>query len=227
MKTAIIYARVSTLEQANNGNSLAHQEAKLRQYCEFMNFDNVIVKIDSGISGKSTKRPAFQETMELVRGGDIAAVVVYSLSRFARNTADTLESVETFTKYGTSFHSLSEKIDTESPTGRFFLTVMSGLAQLERETTVQRITDVLQHKKANGERVGQIPFGYQLAQDGRTLEPHADEQRAIEIVNELHANGESLQKIADKLNSMNILNKKGEPSKWQKTQIYRILQKAA
>lgn len=215
------------MEQANNGNSMEHQEAKLRAYCSLMNYDKVILKMDNGISGKSTKnRTGFQEVMELVETGDIAAVIVYSLSRFARNTKDTLQVIEVLRNNGVSFHSLTERIDTDSPTGRFFLTVMAGLAELERETTVQRITDVLQHKKLNSERTGQIPFGYNLSSDGVHLVKNENEQKAITIVNELHASGESYQSIANKLTELNITNKKGIV-KWNKTQVYRILSKAA
>lgn len=212
--------------QVEDGFSLAAQEAKLRAYANLNGYENVTLLVDAGLSGKTTKRPAFLKMMEMVRAEKVGAVIVYSLSRFARNTKDTLENIEELNKRGVSFHSFTEKIDTNSPTGRFFITILSGLAQLESEIIGERVTNGQQEAKKQGKRIGQIPFGFQLAEDGETLEPNAYEQESIRIINELRADGETLQAIATKLEEMEIRNKSGNV-KWNTTQIHRIVKQAA
>ena len=145
---AILNIRVSTSKQVEQGASLNTQEAKLRQYAGFHDFDQVEVIADEGLSGKTTARPGFQRLMDTMRAKGVDAVIVYSLSRFARNTIATLEAIEVMNRRGVAFHSLTENIDTTSPVGRFFLTTLAGLAQLEREQIGERTRAVLQHMKS-------------------------------------------------------------------------------
>lgn len=88
------------------------------------------------ISGKNTDRPELKAMMEFVREGD--AVIVESISRFARNTRDLLELIERLQEKGVEFISIKEAIDTTTPTGKFMLTVFAAVAELEREYTLQR-----------------------------------------------------------------------------------------
>lgn len=223
---AAIYIRVSTTMQVNEGVSLDAQTTKLLQYCELNNFEVMEIISDAGLSGKNTNRPGYLKLMELVKSKQIDAVVVYSLSRFARNTVDTLESINTMNKKGVQFHSFTEKIDTSSSIGRFFLTTIASLSQLEREQLAERTTAALQYKKTQNERVGQIPFGWQLCSDGVHLEHNQAEQQAIKFIKDLHATGFSYNEIAMELELRQITNKSGIV-KWNKTQIYRIINKAA
>ena len=194
---AILYIRVSTSKQVEQGASLDTQEAKLRQYAGFHDFDQVEVIADEGLSGKTTARPGFQKLMESVRCKEVDAVIVYSLSRFARNTIATLEAIEVMNKRGVAFHSLTESIDTTSPIGRFFLTTRAGLAQLEREQIGERTRAVLQHMKSIGERVGQIPFGSK--DDNGAIIPDENEQAAIALIGKLRSEGLSCRAIATRL----------------------------
>jgi hypothetical protein len=93
-------------KQVEQGASLEAQEATLRQYASFHGFDEVEVIADEGLSGKTTARPGFQKVMDAVRAKTTEAVVVYSLSRFARNTIATLEAIEMMNKRGVAFHRL-------------------------------------------------------------------------------------------------------------------------
>lgn len=221
---AILYIRVSTAKQVKEGDSLEMQENKLRKYAELKGFDEIEVITDAGLSGKNDNREGYQKVMEAIKEKKTNAVIVYSLSRFARNTMDTLNAINLMTKKRVAFHSLTENIDTTSPMGNFFITVMAGLAELERKQIGERTKAVLQTKRDKGERVGQIPFGKKLDKKTGKLVDHKTEQRAIEIVKELHKNGLSYAKIADELEQRNLFNKSGRAN-WNKTQVFRILQK--
>jgi len=118
------YVRVSTREQ-----NTARQDALMAQ----LGVDEVYV---DKVIGKNTDRPQLQDMMAFVRKDD--TVVVESISRFARNTRDLLELVETLNCKNVQFISQKENIDTATPTGRFMLTVFAAVAELERESIRQR-----------------------------------------------------------------------------------------
>jgi len=103
-------------------------------------------------SGKDTKRPQLQSLMDTVQAGDI--IIVESISRFARNTKDLLNLVENLIKKNVEFISLKEHIDTTSPTGRFMLTVLGAVSQLEREYILQRQAEGIMAAKARGVKLG-------------------------------------------------------------------------
>ena len=138
------YIRVSTQEQ-----NTMRQEALM----EALGVDEVYI---DRMSGKNTNRPELQKMMEYVRKGD--AVIVESISRFARNTRDLLELVERLTVKGVEFVSKKEAIDTTTPTGKFMLTVFGAVAELEREYILQRQREGIAIAKANGVYKGRKPI---------------------------------------------------------------------
>lgn len=120
------YIRVSTQHQ-NTG----------RQHEDFSAKGITIDKLyEEKISGKNTERPQLKAMLQYVREGD--TVYAESFSRLARSTRDLLEIVEDLTSKGVQFVSLKENVDTSTPHGKFMLTVFAGLAQLERDTILQR-----------------------------------------------------------------------------------------
>lgn len=120
------YIRVSTQHQ-NTG----------RQHEDFSAKGITIDKLyEEKISGKNTDRPQLKAMLQYVREGD--TVYAESFSRLARSTRDLLEIVEDLTSKGVQFVSLKENVDTSTPQGKFMLTVFAGLAQLERDTILQR-----------------------------------------------------------------------------------------
>jgi site-specific DNA recombinase len=155
------------------------------------------------------KRAGLQAAIDAVCacGG---VLVVYSLSRLARNTRETLELGERLSKAGADLVSLSEKIDTTSAAGKMVFRMLAVLAEFERDQVSERTTMALQYKKAQGEKLGgRIPYGRQLAADGVHLEAHAAEQAVIAIARELHQAGLSSRKIAARLAEQGMYSRAG------------------
>lgn len=216
---AIIYLRVSTAKQAQEGVSLEAQEAKARAWCDFNDYEVKAVHIDAGISGKrADNREGLQNALSDCENG--AALVVYSLSRLARSTKDTIEISERLEKQGADLVSLSEKIDTTTAAGKMVFRLLAVMAEFERDQISERVTGAMQYKKSKGERVGSIPYGFSLHGNGKDLIKNEIEQEIIKIVENLHRDDFSLNKIAAYLN-----NSEHQPrgKKWYPQTIKRIL----
>lgn len=225
-KQAIGYVRVSTEQQASEGISLDAQAARIRAYAELNDLDLAAIYTDAGLSGKrSDNRPQLQAALDhATKAG--AVLVVYSLSRLARSTRDTLAIAERLEKGNADLASLSEKIDTTTAAGKMVFRMLAVLAEFERDQISERTTTAMSHKKRNGERVGKVPFGYDLAADGVQLVPNAAEQAVLELVNQLHAAGESMRKIAAELTRRGIGTKDGR-SEWSHSTVQRLLDRKA
>lgn len=226
MPKAFGYVRVSTEHQVADGVSLEAQQAKFAAWCDLNGYEVAGVFIDAGISGKrADNRPELQKALDAVCSEKGAAIIVYSLSRLSRSVADTLSIATRLEKAGADLVSLSEKIDTTSAAGRMVFKMLAVLAEFERDQIGERITMAMSHKKSKGERCGQIPFGFDLAADGITLEKNETEQEILSIIRKLRAGGMSLRDIATELNTMGVSPKGGK--KWVHTSIKSILDRAA
>lgn len=144
------YVRCSTVEQ-NEARQLKMME---EQQAEKLFIDKA--------SGKNTDRTAFKEMMAFVRTGDI--VIVESISRIARNTRDLLSVISELTEKEVEFVSLKENIDTTTPQGRFMLTVFGALAELERESILERQREGIEIAKAEGKYKGRKPVEVNIEQ---------------------------------------------------------------
>ena len=111
------------------------------EYCRRYAGEGALVFQDKGFSGKNTKRPAFMELMQAVEAGQIQKILVYRLDRFSRSIADFSRLWEILQQYGVEFQSVTEQFDTSSPMGRAMLNIVLVFAQLERETTAERVKD--------------------------------------------------------------------------------------
>lgn len=134
------YIRVSTEEQ-----NTARQEVLMKE----LNVEKVFI---DKMSGKNKDRKKLKEMIEFSREGDI--IVVESISRFARNTRDLLELIDTLKKKGVGFISKKEAIDTETPAGNFMLTIFGAIAELERVYILDRQKEGIAIAKANGKYKG-------------------------------------------------------------------------
>lgn len=160
------YARVSTLEQSREGVSLDNQEHKIRAYAELKDMELVEMIVEEGKSGKTMNRPGLQKIINLINNKQIDVVICYKLDRLTRKTRDLLYLIEdVFAKNNIQFISLNENIDTSSASGKFFLTVMGAMAQMERDLIAERTIDALQELSRQGRRLGspdRIPLGFKL-----------------------------------------------------------------
>jgi len=215
------YARVSTEEQALGGCSLDAQVKQIEAYATANGLDLIEVVQDAGISGKRTdNRPGLQAAIERLDSGEVGGLIVLKLDRLSRSTRDVLDLVDRFVKQGWSLSSISEQIDTKTANGRFVLTVLAGLSQMEREQIGERTRMALAYKKAKGERVGAVPYGWALAEDGCMLEESPAEQGVVRLIDELRQSGLSLRAIVDHLNGAQI---PARGKRWHLTTVARLV----
>ena len=221
---AIGYIRVSTTDQADHGVSLEAQEGRVRDWCNTNDYVLAAMFVDRGLSGgRADNRPALQEALTATRRGD--ALVVYSLSRLARSTRDTLEIAEALDRRGADLVSLSEKIDSTSAAGRMIFRLLAVLAEFERDVISERTSMAMRHMQATGRFIGgQAPFGKRVSGTGE-LETVSEEQVIIARVMDLrNAGGASLRKIASVLGQEGRLSRNGRP--YVPEQIRRMLRAA-
>jgi DNA invertase Pin-like site-specific DNA recombinase len=146
---AAIYARVSTNHQ---GTDL--QLSDVRSYCNRRGWDIAREYVDVGISGTKEKRPELDELLKHARRRYFDAVVVWRFDRFARSTRHLLSALEEFKSLGIQFISYQENIDTSSPMGQALFTMVSAVAQLERDLIRERVTAGVRNARAKGKRLG-------------------------------------------------------------------------
>ena len=222
MTKAIGYIRVSTQDQAESGLSLTHQENKIRAYASALDIELTSIAVDAGYSAKSLNRPAMQEVISKVKSGAVDTVIILKLDRLTRSVKDLGAVVELFEKTGAALISVQDSINTATAAGRLVLNVLGSVAQWEREAVGERTKAALSVKKAAGQRVGTIPFGYDLDSNGVDLIANESELEAISLMQELRNMGLSFNKIAAELESRGIKTKKGG-DKWQGKTILNIL----
>jgi len=224
---AIGYIRVSTEDQARKGVSLDNQEDKIRAYAELKDLELVGIVKDAGISAKNLNRLGVQNVLKMARQKEVEAIIVYKLDRMFWSTVDALETTRKFDRWGIAFHSIHETLDTQSAMGRFFFTLTAALAEMERGIIGKRTKAALSHKRANGEKTGgDVPFGYCLGADGKTLMEHPKEQEAIRLIKRLNWKGYSLRAICWDLEREGYLTKTGK-SRWHPQSVSQILKRAA
>lgn len=145
---AALYARVSTSEQ-----SPELQLRDLRQYAEARSLA-VTEYVDSGYSGAKQSRPALDRLMNDARKRQFDCVLVWRFDRFARSTKHLLLALEEFRSLGVQFISFQENIDTTSPLGQALFTIVSAVAQLERDLIRERVRAGLRNARAKGKTFG-------------------------------------------------------------------------
>jgi site-specific DNA recombinase len=221
------YVRVSTEEQANSGQSLEAQRAKLAAYAALYDLQIVEVIEDAGQSAKTLDRPGLQRALTMLRKKQAGGLLIAKLDRLTRSVADWQNLIQDYfgERGGKQLFSVADSIDTRSAGGRMVLNVLLSVAQWEREAIGERTRDTLQAMIANGQRVGKVRFGYDLATNGTTLTPNPLEQEAIHLMKQLRCAGQSFRQIAAELTARSVATKEGNP--WQAMTIRNILRRAA
>lgn len=149
MKIAI-YARVST----SGGQDPEMQLRELREYCQRRGWDIGREYVDVGISGTQEKRPELDKLMVGALRRHFDVVVVWRFDRLARSVSHLLRALENFRSLGIEFVSLSEQVDTSTPTGKMVFTVLGAVAELEKSLIVERVKAGLRNARAKGKKLG-------------------------------------------------------------------------
>lgn len=149
-RRAVLYSRVST----NNGQDPEVQSREIREYCARRGWPLVGEYVDQGISGAKERRPQLDRLVADAHKRKFEVVVVWKFDRFARSVSHLLRALETFRALGIEFVSLSEQVDTSTPTGKMVFTVLGAVAELERSLIAERVRAGLRHAKAKGKRLG-------------------------------------------------------------------------
>ena len=131
--------------------------------------------------------------------------------------------LELFEKRKVALISVAEALDTGSAAGRLVITIMGAVSQWEREAIGERTRDALRHKRAQGQRVGNIEFGFQLSPDCRHLEPNPGEQASLTEIRNLRQQGHSLRGIAAALSSSGHLTRLG--TEWRLESVARVIKR--
>lgn len=208
---ALLYARVSTQMQVNDGMSMEAQEKTLRNAAEFSGFTSVEILLEEGRSGKSISgRPVLRDALSRLDKGDAHALIVTRIDRLARSTTDFLSIVDRAAKNNWRLVLLDLNLDTSTYQGRFVTTIMSALAEMERGIIAERQKDVHKHRRDSGQ-----VWGVDLGPKKRISE---------EVLNRIYterAAGQSMNGIA------RILNAEGVPAayggKWAASSIKYVL----
>lgn len=210
MIKAVLYARVSTNGQADNGHGLDAQRVKLDLHAQANGLEPTLSLSDAGVSGSVApdERPALSEALGLLKSGQADTLVATSLSRLGRSTRDILDLADRARVEGWRLIVLDLSLDTDTATGRFTLTVLAAMAELERGLAVERTRDGLAAAKAQGKRLG-APVSENTRAAGRRAQ-------------DLRAEGRSWSAVAAALEAEGFPTARGGSS-WNKTQAVRAV----
>lgn len=185
---AIIYCRFSPRPNASECQSIQTQLERCEAYCTAQGYETEDCYEDAGLSGATQdERQGLADALAHVcriKG----ILVVYSLDRLARNTRDALEIAERLQKAGAELAVITQSINTHTPAGRFFFTLLAALAALERETICERTSVAMRAHQKRGRRMSRYaPYGYRIV--GDRLEPEEKEQAVVKQILDWHERG--------------------------------------
>lgn len=208
------YVRVSTDKQADKGVSLEAQTERIRAMATVQGVELAEVIVDAGESAKSLQRPGMARLLALVDAGTVKTVIIAKLDRLTRSAADLAELLKRFERRGVALVSISDSLDTKTAAGRLVLNLLVSVSQWEREAIGERTRDALRHKRAIGERVGTVPYGYHADSDGRLI-PNEAEQHVLALMARLQTAGCTIRAIAAQLNAEGLTTRRGTSWRYQ------------
>ncbi|MFR4998365.1 MAG: recombinase family protein, partial [Clostridium paraputrificum] len=218
-KQVALYCRVSTIEQAEEGYSIAEQETLLTEWCS--NMDYIVTKCysDRGISGKAiNNRPALKELLKDAEEKKFDMVLVWKINRISRRLTHVLEIAEILERNNITFKSYSEPFETDTPAGKMQFQMMALVGEFERGTIAQNVKMGMCAKAKAGEWCGGQVLGYDLVplekQQGakRTktaLTINEREAESVILIFNEYANGKGYKAITNQLNKLGYKTKKG------------------
>ena len=214
-----IYCRVSTIEQAEEGYSIAEQERLLEEWCKKMNYTVYKCYSDRGISGKDIKnRPQLKELLNDAQEKKFDMVISWKINRISRKLADVLKIVDILEQNNITFKSHSEPFETDTPAGKMQFQMMALIGEFERGTIAQNVKMGMCAKARAGEWCGGRVLGYDLVpmenQEGTKrrktkLTINENEAETVRLIFNEYAEGKGYKAITSKLNSLGYKTKKG------------------
>ncbi|HYG03012.1 MAG TPA: recombinase family protein [Chryseosolibacter sp.] len=240
---AVIYSRVSTLDQDN-----ARQIQELKEYAKYrkMNLVNVYEEKITGAS-KAAERTEFKKLLEYITANKVNTVLVWEVSRLGRSMLDVLNNIELLSNQGINIFFKKESMNTLDDTGKkstmtnMLISILSGFAEMERETIRQRsISGIRQNVASGGSGTG-IVKAYGFKKVGKKLEIDKEEAEVIKLIYKKYLEGLGTKMIANLLNDKNIptrfnklfanksipqkhgIQKKGSDYNWREGTVYTIL----
>jgi DNA invertase Pin-like site-specific DNA recombinase len=209
---AAVYIRVSTDEQARGGISLDAQDELANAYCKTASLRTRRVIREEGISASKplSERPGGKELLSLIAWNKVQHVVALKLDRLFRDAEDALRVTKAWDKAGVALHLVDmggQSLNTATAVGRFFLNMMAGFAELERDLIAERNLAALAFKKARGQVYSPTPYGFKRVDD--RLIKHPFEMKIVRAMKKLRREGWTLGRIADQLTKSDISTKAG------------------
>ncbi len=205
IKSAGIYIRVSTFDQAREGFSLGEQEERLKEFCNFKRYNIYKVYQDAGISAKNDKRPAYQEMIEDVKKGNINVIVALKLDRLTRSVYDIEKLMKFVNDYECDIDCMADESNTTTSNGRMVMRIMTSVSQNEIEKCSERTKFGMAGAIKNGHLPSQAPLGYK--HENKKLVIDYSTKDVVVRIFELYNNGNSYQTISNILNEEQVLGK--------------------
>jgi len=208
-KRVAIYTRVSTVEQAREGYSLAAQEKVLRNYCELKKLDVTGVYPDEGISGKNIKgRPGFMALLRDAKENKFDIVLVWKLSRFTRNLKDLVNTCEELEASGIMLESFSENFDSDTAAGRLMRGVLGVMGQFEREVLSENVRLGLEERALRGMRTCTQILGYDIVKGG-DMTVNKKEAEVVRFIFHKYIERKRIMEVARLCNEKGFTGKRG------------------
>jgi len=217
IKSAGIYIRVSTFDQAREGFSLREQEERLKEFCKFKRYNIYKVYQDAGISAKNDKRPAYQEMIEDVKKGNINVIVALKLDRLTRSVYDIEKLMKFVNDYECDIDCMADESNTTTSNGRMVMRIMTSVSQNEIEKCSERTKFGMVGAIKNGHIPNRTGLGFK--RENKKLVPDPLTKDIIIRIFDLYLEGKSHQAIANIYNKEKVLGK----TNWYDSTIQKIL----
>lgn len=220
---AVIYCRVSTKEQVEEGNSLATQERNCREYSKKYNYDIAQVFIEEGESAKTADRTELQKLLRFCsdKKQNIKAVIIYKIDRLSRNTDDYSQLRILLKRYGVEIKSTSEYFEN-TPAGRFMENIIANVAQFDNDVRTERSVGGMRDAFREGRYVWLAPVGYKNQKvDGKTTIVQTEKAGLVKLAFEMMADRKhSINAIRETLSTLGLPQAKSQFYKMLKNELY-------
>jgi len=216
------YVRVSTDYQVVDGLSLEFQEKEIQEYAKGHKLQLIKIYIDKGKSGRKIKgRKELEEVLEIMKKGDI--LLIYTLSRLARNSRECKNILHELSEKGCSFVSIKQNLETVTPMGKAMVGITAIFDELESDIISERVKDGMKMKKEKGEFYGRISYGWKLSNGkGSDLIEDSEQQGVIRKIKEMKIERQTVTSIIKYLEDNKIQPPKASV-KWHTSTIYGII----